>query len=240
MEILFIICAIILLFFLFYAIIPTVFIRLDGWRVTKELKEADGIVLTFDDGPNPEYTVQLLELLKKYHVKATFFVVGSKVKKNRAIIRQMYYDGHTVGIHHYDHLSSWFISPFKLKRQLSETAQVIKECTNKPVLYYRPPWGHFNIFTLFLSRKYHIIMWSNIFGDWKIKNCQDSLLSQLRMTVEKGSIVLLHDCGETKGADQEAPKYMLRALEIYLQESKNKGRHFITLEEGLNQMKRSI
>ena len=101
------------------------------------------IALTFDDGPNPEYTPQLLDLLKKYGVKASFFVVGSKVKAYPDIIKRMSQEGHTIGIHHYDHISSWILSPFQLKKQLQMTEQAIMECTHEKVTFYRPPWGQF-------------------------------------------------------------------------------------------------
>ena len=159
---------ILLLIVLCYTVIPTIIIRISGWGITKNIK-GEGIALTFDDGPNPEYTTQLLDLLKKYEVKASFFVVGSKVKRNAELIKRMHQEGHTIGIHHYNHISSWILSPFQLRKQLIMTEKAIHDCTNGEVVFYRPPWGHFNLFTLLLSKKYHIIMWSNIFGDWKVE-----------------------------------------------------------------------
>ena len=213
-----------------YAILPTIIIRGNGWRITKRINEA-AIAITFDDGPNPEYTPLLLDLLKKYGVKASFFVVGSKVKAYPDIIKRMSQEGHTIGIHHYDHISSWIVSPFQLNKQLQMTEQAIQECTNERVRFYRPPWGHFNIFSLLLSKRYKIIMWSHIFGDWKVAKGKNGLLNQLLQTTEAGSVLLLHDCGETLGADRLAPSYMLKSLEIYLQENVNKGTKFITLKE---------
>jgi peptidoglycan/xylan/chitin deacetylase (PgdA/CDA1 family) len=220
----------IFLLFLCYSVIPTVLIRVGGLGIIKRIK-ADGIALTFDDGPNPKYTPQLLDLLKKYGVKASFFVVGSKAQRNSDIMKRMNDEGHTIGIHHFHHVSSWILTPFQLKKQLELTEKAIKECTNEKVTFYRPPWGHFNIFTLFVSKKYKKIMWSAIFGDWKVENCKNSLLDQLRSTTAKGSILLLHDCGETLGADSAAPQYMMENLEIFLKENKEKGTCFITLKE---------
>jgi peptidoglycan-N-acetylglucosamine deacetylase len=213
---------------LLYTIIPTVLIRVFGWKITKKIN-ADGIALTFDDGPSSEFTEPLLDLLKKYGVKATFFVVGSHVKRNPEIVQRMVREGHTIGIHHFDHISNWLLSPFQLKKQLNMTDRIIQEYTNEKVIFYRPPWGHFNLFTLFLSKKYKVIMWSAIFGDWKVETCKTSLLSQLRKKTEPGTILLLHDCGETWGADQEAPKFMMENLEIFLKE--NQGTKFITLKD---------
>lgn len=206
-------------------------IRVCSLGITKKINSNNGIALTFDDGPNPEYTIKLLDLLKEYEIKATFFVVGSKVKSNPGIIKRMHEEGHTIGIHHFHHVSSWVLSPIHLRKQLEMTEKAITECTNEKVVYYRPPWGHFNFFTPLFSRKYKVIMWSGIFGDWKVENCKNTLLDQLRSTSTEGSILLLHDCGETLGADKEAPGYMIEMLKIYLQESKEKGTHFISLKD---------
>ncbi|MGG3467916.1 polysaccharide deacetylase family protein [Neobacillus pocheonensis] len=224
--------SVILLFLLFliYSILPTVIIRICGLGITKRVK-TEAIALTFDDGPNPIYTPQLLDLLKKYGVKATFFVVGSKVKTYPDIIKRMSQEGHTIGIHHYEHISSWVLTPFHLKKQLLMTEKAIKECTNEEVTFYRPPWGSFNLFSLLLGAKYKVIMWSHIFGDWKAEKGKNGLTEQLLKATEPGSILLLHDCGETLGADQEAPYYMLKGLDIYLHENIKKGLKFTTLKD---------
>ncbi|MDW7615984.1 polysaccharide deacetylase family protein [Peribacillus simplex] len=223
--------SIIVLLFLIYSIFPTVIIRVFRLGITKKNKRNNGIALTFDDGPNPEYTTQLLDLLKKYEIKGSFFVVGSKVENNPDIIKRMHEEGHTIGIHHFDHISSWILSPFQLAKQLSTTEKAIMECTHEKVTFYRPPWGHFNIFTKIASKKYKVIMWSDIFGDWKAETCRNDLLNQLRTTSTENSILLLHDCGETLGADKEAPRYMIEVLEIYLEETIKKGTQFITLKD---------
>jgi peptidoglycan-N-acetylglucosamine deacetylase len=219
-----------ILLFLVYAILPTILIRLSGWGITKRTS-SDAIAITFDDGPNPIYTPELLALLKKYDVKATFFVVGSKVKANPDIIKRMSEEGHTIGIHHFEHISSWFLLPLQLKKQLQLTEEAIMECTHQKVSFYRPPWGHFNLFSLLLSKRYKVIIWSHIFGDWKVKKGKNGLLEQMLTATEPGSILLLHDCGETLGADQDAPHYMLKSLEIYLRGNINKGTKFITLKD---------
>ncbi|MGE7762595.1 polysaccharide deacetylase family protein [Peribacillus sp. NPDC097895] len=222
---------IILLLFLVYTIVPTVIIRVSGSGITQKNKRNNGIVLTFDDGPNPEYTTRLLDLLKKYEIKGSFFVVGSKVRNNPDIIKRMHDEGHTIGIHHYDHVSSWILSPFRLRKQLNMTEKAIMDCTHEKVTFYRPPWGHFNIFTPMISKKYRVIMWSAIFGDWKVETCKNDLLNQLRTTSTESSIILLHDCGETLGADKAAPHYMIEVLEVYLEETIKKGTKFITLKD---------
>ena len=230
MKILWLSIGLMILFIMVYAIVPTVLIRINSWGIKKRL-QSEKIAITFDDGPNPNYTPLLLDLLKKYHVKATFFVVGSKVNRYPEIVKRMSEEGHTIGIHHFHHVSSWICSPFRIKRELALTEQAIMECTNEKVAFYRPPWGHFNLFSLIISKPYKKIMWSHIFGDWKREKAKDDLLEELRTAVEPGAILLLHDCGETLGADQDAPGYMINNLEIYLKEAIDNGTKFITLKE---------
>lgn len=221
---------IVLLLFLAYGAIPTVLIRVLEWGIVKRIHRKE-MAITFDDGPNPKYTPQLLDVLKKYDVKATFFVIGSNVKKYPEIIKRMADEGHTIGIHSYEHISSWILSPFKLKRQLELTEKAITECTGQKVSFYRPPWGHFNLFTLIVSKKYTKVMWSYIFGDWKVEKAKNGLLDELRASANEGVIFVLHDNGVTLGAEEEAPAYMIRNLDIFLAEAKQKNIQFITLKE---------
>lgn len=215
---------------LIYGVLPTIWIRSTGNGVIQHIS-TDAVALTFDDGPNPVYTKQLLCLLKKYDVKATFFVVGSKVEQHPEIIKQMHEEGHVIGIHHYKHVSNWFISPFRLKKELKKTEKAIMQCTNDEVIFYRPPWGHLNLFTLWIASAYQIVIWSDIFGDWKIKKSKTRLLENLRAATKNGSVFVLHDCGQTAGAETEAPKYMLEKLEVYLLEQKKKGTRFTILKK---------
>lgn len=220
-----------LLLFLIYSILPTVLIRLSGNGISKRLNNSNGIALTFDDGPNPKYTIQLLDLLKRYDIKATFFVVGQKVLQHPEIIKRMKNEGHKIGIHHFKHISSWILSPFHLWKSVKMTEKAIEECTNEKVSLYRPPWGHFNLFTPFICKKYKVVMWSHIFGDWKVERCKNNLLDQLRVVTDDGSILLLHDCGKTWGADELAPQFMLEALEIFIEERMKEGTIFIPVNE---------
>jgi len=192
-----------------------------------------GIALTFDDGPNERYTVQLLDLLKRYDIRATFFVVGEKVDKHPHIIKRMHDEGHNIGIHHYKHVSSWRLLPNQLQAELDQTAEAIERVTGERPELYRPPWGKFNLATIKVAKPYRIIMWSHIFGDWKILNCEENLLQALRQAPANGSVLLLHDDGANPAADDTAPEHMLQKLEIYLDESVKKGIQFIPIESEL-------
>lgn len=220
-----------LIIFISYTALPTVLIRLLNWGIVKDIAQPHSIALTFDDGPDPRYTARLLDVLKKHEAKAAFFVVGEKAAKHPLLLKRMQAEGHTIGIHHYRHISSWILSPGSLKKQLEQTKQVIEETINEEVFFYRPPWGHFNLFTLWIARNYKIIMWSGIFKDWKIKHIRNTLSESLAKETVPGRIFLLHDSGETPGADSSAPEHMILHLDEYLQQAALKGIRFISLKE---------
>ncbi|MGG6432873.1 polysaccharide deacetylase family protein [Anoxybacillus sp. D401a] len=201
--------------FVVYGICPTWLTRVSSFRVQKRVN--GGVALTFDDGPDPVYTPQLLDLLKKYNVKATFFVVGWKAKKYPHLIKRMYKEGHTIGLHHYYHTSNWFLPPFVAEWELERSARTIEHITGVRPVYYRPPWGHLNIWTVLMQKKYKIVMWTYILGDWKASLGVDRLYERLTNSITDGAIIVLHDSGSTIGADEHAPANMLRALEQLLQ-----------------------
>jgi peptidoglycan-N-acetylglucosamine deacetylase len=221
-------------FFVLYAVIPTVVIRIFSLCIYKKGNFQSTIALTFDDGPDPVYTPRLLDLLKKYRVKATFFVVGTKAKKYPDIIKRMYQEGHEIGLHNYRHISNWFVFPFFLSRGLRKSADIIEQIIQERPIYYRPPWGHFNLFTLPLQKQYKTIMWTHILGDWKASLGVLELFRRLKTCNNDGSIIVLHDSGETLGADANAPENMLAALELFFKEGYAQKVRWVTVSELLN------
>ncbi|MFQ3544936.1 polysaccharide deacetylase family protein [Halobacillus rhizosphaerae] len=193
-------------------------------------EEGPGVYLTFDDGPDPLYTPKLLDLLNKYQVPCVFFVVGERAQMYPDLIRRMNAEGHALGIHHYQHKSSWFIGPYSLKKQIVTTGNILEEITGLKPVYYRPPWGHFNLFSPAAARNFQVVMWDVIAGDWKV-GPREQLLTRLMNKVRDGSIVVLHDCGETLGADSKAPAVMIEALEAFILKLKDSSFQFKRLED---------
>ncbi|MGE1114578.1 polysaccharide deacetylase family protein [Priestia megaterium] len=157
----------IIFFILLYTVIPYFLSRGLGVNVVKRGRDLSKIAFTFDDGPNPVYTPILLDLLKKNEVKATFFVVGTKAEKYPELIQRMHNEGHLIGIHNYVHHSNWFMSPWKVRNGLKNTAKVIKSIAGVTPIYYRPPWGMLNLFDFMRRGKYKIILWSIMAEDWR-------------------------------------------------------------------------
>jgi peptidoglycan/xylan/chitin deacetylase (PgdA/CDA1 family) len=196
--------------------------------------EAGKVALTFDDGPHPKYTPRLLEVLKHYKVKATFFLLGSNVERYPDIVERIHREGHQIGIHNYVHVSNWLLPPGMAARsQVATTAAAIEGITGIKPTVYRPPWGILSLFDLWLLRRYNIILWSRMPRDWSSKIGRSKLAGRLMNKVGDGDIVLLHDSGETYGADSDAPEYMLRALPQLIEKLGRRGLRCVRVDEML-------
>ncbi|MCP3778859.1 polysaccharide deacetylase family protein [Paenibacillus sp. MZ03-122A] len=200
----------------FYAFVPALVSRIFGFRVFRRGKSEQEYALTFDDGPDPVYTSQLLDLLKRFDAKATFFVVGMNAEKHPELLKRMHDEGHLIGIHNYVHKSNWLMRPVTVRRQIAQTESVIRRVTGEGTTFYRPPWGIVNFFDISNTHGRRIVLWSSMFGDWKASIGAKQLAERMLKKLRGGEVMLLHDCGTTLGADAEAPQNMLIALEKLL------------------------
>jgi peptidoglycan/xylan/chitin deacetylase (PgdA/CDA1 family) len=152
------------------------------------------IALTFDDGPDPEITPAILDILKG-KTKATFFCIGRKIEGNEEILKRMDAEGHLIGTHSYSH-SNWFdlFSSTRMKDEFIRTDQKILEITGKKPLLFRPPYGVINplLKKALRSFSYHIIGFSNRPWDTMTKN-EVKIMSRLVGKLKPGDVVLLHD-----------------------------------------------
>ena len=99
------------------------------------------IVLTFDDGPTKEYTIRILDILKKYNVKGTFFVVGKRVQENCRIVQRMYQEGHEIANHSYTHPYLTKISVAEQQQEIGNNQQIIQKCIGYQPRWFRAPFG---------------------------------------------------------------------------------------------------
>ncbi|MNJ53979.1 Peptidoglycan-N-acetylmuramic acid deacetylase PdaC [compost metagenome] len=217
---------------IFYMFLPSLITRLLGLGVFRKGKVKNQVAFTFDDGPHPQYTPKLLDLLEQYQAKASFFVLGSQAEKYPELIRRMHREGHQIGIHNYSHTSNWMMLPGTIRREhLDRSANVIESIIGTRPSYYRPPWGLINLFDFFRYKQYRIALWSIMGGDWSRRVSRTRLKSTLLSRITDGSVVLLHDSGETAGAHPEAPYIMLQALEEVLSQLQTKNMEFVRLDE---------
>jgi peptidoglycan/xylan/chitin deacetylase (PgdA/CDA1 family) len=153
------------------------------------------IALSFDDGPNAEYTPQVLALLAQYEATASFFVIGKHIHGNENLLKQMIAEGHSIGNHSYSH--SFFID-FKnvqgFKDELNQTAELIFNVIGKRVKLFRPPYG---VTTPNLAKAaklldYRIIGW-NIRSLDTTKDSVEVITQRVQSQIKSGAIILLHD-----------------------------------------------
>ena len=184
--------------------------------------------LTFDDGMDLRYTPRLLDLLEKYGIHATFFILASTAQQYPELFRRMKLEGHTVGLHSLDHKNQILQMPHSLCRDFRKCMEIFSTQDETPT-YYRPPWGHVTPLGLWLCRRYDlkIVLWTVIIGDWSKKATVQSLCQKLRTKVHSSAVICLHD---GRGSD-DAPLRTIAALETMIPHWKEEGYTFETISE---------
>lgn len=152
------------------------------------------VSLTFDDGPIPGFTPQVLDILNHYEVQATFFLVGLNIIEFPAIAHKIVRAGHTVGNHGYSHVNlteRGFVDVF---RELRNGHNVIKHTLGVHPVVMRPPYGARNFLTLLVARmlRYTVLHWSVSGEDWRGEPAS-TIFERVLQAVKPGSIILLHD-----------------------------------------------
>ncbi|WP_199622275.1 polysaccharide deacetylase family protein [Paenibacillus alkalitolerans] len=218
-------------FFSLYAFLPGLVSGMFGFRVFKRGRSPSDVCLTFDDGPDPVYTPQLLDLLQRYNVKATFFIVGKHAEEHPDIIRRMHREGHAIGIHNYRHRSNWLMRPQTVIKHVHRTSKFIEGVTGQRPQLYRPPWGVLNLFDYTSGNDLHIILWSVMVNDWRRSTGAEKIRNRMLKRLKGGQIYLLHDSGNSFGANADAPKNMIAALEQFLTAALDKGFRFVRVDD---------
>ncbi|HEY9831734.1 MAG TPA: polysaccharide deacetylase family protein [Stenomitos sp.] len=205
------------------------------WAGTTESRT---IALTFDDGPHPQYTLELLQVLDHYKIKASFFWLGACVERAPSVAQAVYQRGHWIGLHGYYHHSFPLLSPEALQQSLAKTQEAIRvalatathdhqACHLHPdkIRDVRPPNGFFTPQTLSLLHQWHYrpVMWSVVPEDWARPGINVVVQRVLRQ-VRNGSLIVLHDgsCG-----GQEVAETTAQLIPQLLQQ----GYDFITIDQ---------
>lgn len=183
------------------------------------MDEHPKVAITFDDGPNAEWTPKLLDGLAERGVKASFFVIGEKAEQNPQIIQRMYEEGHIVGNHTYSHVQLTRLSDSSACEEIRKTNEALYQITGVYPQYVRPPFGSWSE-NLECSIDLFPVMWTIDTLDWTTKNA-DKVVNKAISQAKDNSIILLHDNYESS---------VDAALRI-IDELTQKGYEFVTVEQ---------
>ncbi len=172
------------------------------WKIATKEKH---IYITFDDGPTPAVTDKVLDILSQYKAKASFFCIGKNVKNYPHLYQKVIQDGHTIGNHTQNHLNGW-------KTSLNPYLQDVEDATVYiESNFFRPPYGKLTpIQIIKLKKKYKIVMWSCLSGDFDENLNIEHAMKQLKIAAQPGAIIVFHD-------SKKAEKNLLQILPEYLQ-----------------------
>lgn len=184
------------------------------------------IALTFDDGPWPETTEQILATLKQENVKATFYMIGQPLISFPEIGKKVLAEGHAIANHTLHH---WYhkMSPLVAQREIEDTAKIIKEVLNVETAYFRPPGGALNNGLVAYAQKHNqsVNMWSVDTGDSRPKRpTPEAMVQTVLAQATPGGIVLMHDGGGSHGNTAKAVPQIIAKLRA-------EGYKFVTIPE---------
>ncbi len=149
------------------------------------------VALTFDDGPDPVFTAELLDGLKERGVSASFFLIGDSAEKNRDLVRRIHDEGHLVGVHCMKHGDLTKETVEEASKELEKTRECLLEITGSRPEYVRPPYGAWNQ-SLEDAVDMEPVLWTVDSLDWKLQD-PDRVAARVLKTVKDGDIILMHD-----------------------------------------------
>lgn len=179
------------------------------WRI--RIPGEKTVCLTFDDGPIPEVTPWVLDILDQFHIKATFFCVGDNVRKYPDLYKLLLEKGHLTGNHTFNHVQGW-----KSRTSfLIENANQARERIDSPL--FRPPHGHMRVPQNLALRQagYHVVMWDVVTRDYSRFMSSEKVLQNVKKYTRDGSVIVFHD---SLKAEKNLRYALPRAIEWLLQQ----------------------
>jgi peptidoglycan/xylan/chitin deacetylase (PgdA/CDA1 family) len=178
--------------------IPDLAKRHPGYVFLKAPTNAKQVAITFDDGPDNQFTPQILDKLGELGVKATFFLEGKRIPGNEWVVTRMIREGHIVGNHSYSHPNLRKLSLDKLKGEITRTNQMIQAVIHHSPKLVRPPYGEMSEAGLdwMVANGYRMVNWSVDSGDWRAGS-PDQIIEKILSQLKPGSIILFHCAGGT-------------------------------------------
>lgn len=216
----------ILFLYLCILILGSSFIQLNYFVPNINKGNNNGVTFTFDDGPDPEFTPKILDVLAKENVKATFFVIGNKIEKNKDLLLRIHNEGHIIGNHSFSHTKNLTIlSSTNLKKDIEKCSNSIEKIIHRKPLFFRPPFGITtpNYLRATKHLKMKSIGWSIRSLDTVAKD-KETLYKKVVRKISNSSIVLFHD----------TQKITLDVLPDIIHFCKENGINIVSLPESIN------
>ena len=190
-------------------------------NIAKEKK----VALTFDDGPHPRYTKEILDILKEYGVTATFFIIGVNAENYPESLKLIIDSGCEIGNHTYSHTRIDKMSDKELEAEILKCQQVLYTMTGIKTRHFRPPQGRVSNDLLSVTERlgYNVILWSIDTLDWS-HNPTDNICAAVKNSLTDGDIILMHDYISGKNTTCDA-------LRIIIPDLLSKGYAFVTISE---------
>ena len=203
-----------------------------GKNVIRLDTEQRVVSLTFDDGPHPPYTDQLLDVLAKHNVKATFFMIGNRIEKNPETVHRVIAEGHQVGNHSYSHPVLGFRLPGRIRREIEHTDSLLRQLgTIGEIVFRAPMLTRFLPVAWVLAKVNRTHISCNVWSwDWTTQN-PDRIAHRVLKKVQPGSIIVLHDGkAENSHANRTGT---IEATDRIITKLKRKKYQFCTITDGL-------
>lgn len=196
-----------------------------------EVKTSQKIVaLTFDDGPYPPYTGQILDILREYQVPATFFLIGKNAEKHPDLVRRMVAEGHQLGNHTYNHIDLLKADRREIADEVERCNKIIRDITGAGAQIVRPPHGFRDsvVVEVMAERGLKVVEWSVMSRDWTNPGVE-AIVSRTVSKVKSGAVILLHD-GDGVAASAPRAQTVAATREI-IRELTAQGYKFVTVSE---------
>jgi peptidoglycan/xylan/chitin deacetylase (PgdA/CDA1 family) len=214
------------------------------WRTTSPRK----LAITFDDGPNPKITPEILQLLDRYEARVTFFMVGRFAQECPELVREIIVRGHAIGNHTATHVNLFWNTPSQIKQQMQRCNEAIGTITGMTPKWFRPPWGLRNpwVVSNAMGLSMRTVLWTLLPGDWRAKpaswliermepianRTQSASVPGNNVQAAHGDVLCLHD-GDYRflNADRRAT---VEALQYWLPRWRDLGLEFVTIDEAVS------
>ncbi|WP_129598897.1 polysaccharide deacetylase family protein [Anaerophilus nitritogenes] len=190
-------------------------------------KEKKQIAITFDDGPSKYYTDKVLEILKQYEVKATFFVIGRHIERYPQELIIISQEGHEIGNHSFNHKNFNKLTKAQIEEELMKTQQALNNTIGNHTNIFRPPYGALGKDSLESVNElgYNAVNWSVDTRDWSGVSVEQ-IMDKVKHQLYSGGIILMHSSGSDKAMEN-----MLTALPQIIEWAKTEGYEFTTVSQ---------